>query len=152
MKNIFDNDKFYVALLGDEVIAICAVSYGSCPIKLNKFSMYRYFWYKKGKLFFSYLENIFVKRDYGFEIDKECGMIEFLAVKEEYRNKKIGFTMINHIMHDNKYVRYLAKVGNNNYSALKVFDNVGFEEFDREQALINDYEGISEYLYLICQK
>ena len=92
------------------------------------------------------------ERDYAFEVDEECGMIEFVAVKEEYRNKKIGFTLINHMMCDNKYKRYLAKVGDNNYSARKVLENINFEEFDVEQSKIKEKEdvGVENYLYMIC--
>ena len=81
-------------------------------------------------------------------------MLEILCVKEEYRNKKIGFILVNHMMHDNSYIRYLVKVGDNNYIAKKMFDNIGFEEFDRDFASAKEREniGVSEYLYLIFSK
>ena len=57
-------------------------------------------------------------------------------------------------MHDNEYERYLVKVANNNYRAKRLFDDIGFEEFDEEQATIMEKEdmGVDYYSYLIYQK
>ena len=103
---------------------------------------------------FEYLNNIFVNRDYDFEMDSLCGMIEFMAIKEEYRNKKIGFTLANHIIYDNNYIRYLAKIGDNNHSAKKMFDNIGFEEFHLEEASKKEKGdiGLNNYVYMIFSK
>ena len=153
-RHIFDMDCFYVVLLNDEVVGMGAVSDGSSSINFNKFKFYRYFGLKKGKNIYNHLNNLLVERDYDFEMDEMCGMIEFLAVKEEYRNKKIGFTFVNHVMQDNKYIRYLARVADNNHSALALFENIGFEEFHKEEA--SEYEkknlGVSNCLYMIYQK
>lgn len=153
-KHIFNIDCFYVVLRDGELIGLGAYCDGNSSIKFNKFKLCGCLGFKKGKILHAYLNSIIVKRDYSFEMDSKCGMIEFVCVKEEYRNKKIGFTLVNHIIHDNNYVRYLAKVGDNNYSAKKLFENIGFEEFDRDIATKKEKEdvGVNEYLYLIYQK
>jgi len=153
-KYIFNKECFYVVLLENEVIGIGAVSDGSASVKFSKFRLCRYLGIRTGKNLFNYLDNILIKRDYDFEMDKECGMLEFVTIKEEYRNKNIGFILSNHIMHDNKYVRYLAKIADNNYRAKSLFENIGFEEVDREQASNKEREdiGVNDYLYMIYQK
>lgn len=153
-KKSLDKECFYAVLLAEEVIGIGAISDGSCSLKLNKKRFCSAIGKKVGRVLFDYLNNIWVERDYSFEIDKECALIEFVCVKEMYRNKKVGFTLVNHIMHDNKYVRYLAKVGNNNYSCRTMLENIGFEEFDQEQASIKEKEdmGVDNYMYVICDK
>ena len=133
-KNIFDTGRFYIALLGEEIIGMVAVSDGSSPIKFNRFRICRYLGIKNGKNMFEYLNDILVKRDYDFVIDEKCGMIEFLAVKEEYRDKKVGFTLVNHVIRDNNYIRYLSKIADNNFKAKGLFENIGFEEFHLEEA------------------
>lgn len=152
--HIFDLDKFYVVLFDEEIIGIGAVSDGSSSINFSKFKLCRYLGLKTGKNIFNYLTNIIVERDYDFEMDNECGMIEFIAVKEQYRNKKVGYTLVNHIMHDNKYVRYLAKVADNNYSGKNLFEKIGFEEFHLEEATNKEKAdiGVNNYMYMIYQK
>ena len=153
-KHIFDMDKFYVVLLDGEVIGIGSVSDGSSTINFSKFKLCRYLGLKTGKNIFNYLTNIIVKRDYDFDMDNECGMVEFIAVKEQYRNKKVGYTLVNHIMCDNKYVRYLAKVPDNNYSGKNLFEKIGFEEFHLEEATNKEKvdTGVDNYIYMIYQK
>lgn len=152
-KHIFDLNKFYVVLLGEEVIGMGACCDGVSSIKFNKSILCMNLGLNKGKRIYDYLKVIFEERDYSFEMDKECGMIEFVAVNEMYRNKKIGYTLINHMMCDNDYKRYLAKVGDNNHSARKVLENIGCEIFDEESATGKEKEelGINNYLYMICE-
>lgn len=152
-KNIFNLDKFYVALLNNELIGIGACSDGSSSIKFNKIKLFFNFGLSLGKRLYKYLKTIFIDRDYSFDIDKECGMIEFVVVKENYRRSKVGYTLVNHMMHDNNFKRYLAKVGDNNYSATKMLEKIGFEIFDEETStsIEKDRIGINKYLYMISE-
>ena len=151
--NSFLFENFYCVLLDNEVVGIGAIGNGLISsIKISKFKLILCLGVSLGKRMYKYLKTIFVDRDYAFEIDSECGMIEFVSIKEEYRNKNIGYTLVNHIMCDNDYKRYLAKVGDNNSSARKIFDNIGFEIFDEESAtgLEKNELDINSYLYMIC--
>lgn len=153
-KNIFDLNKFYVVMLDNELVGIGACGNGvESTIKFNRGNFIFNLGFAKGNRAYKYFKLIMEERDYAFEIDEYCGMIEFIAVKEKYRNKKIGFILINHMMCDNKYERYLAKVGDNNYSARKVLDNIEFEVFDEEEARGKEKEdvGVSNYFYMICE-
>ena len=110
LKNVFDLNKFYVVILDEELIAMGACGNGvDSTIKFKK----RHFMFSlgisKGKRAYKYFKLIMEDRDYAFDIDKACGMIEFVAVKENYRNKKIAFTLINHMICDNNYKRYLDR-------------------------------------------
>ena len=153
-RHIFDMNSFYIVLLDKEIIGIGAISDGKAPVKLNKRKLCFHLGIRCGKKIYDYLNKVIVRREYNFEMDKNCGMLEFVCVKEPYKGKKVGFTLINHIIHDNKYIRYLVKVANNNYRAKRLFENIGFEEFDDEQATIMEKEdmGVDNYLYMIYQK
>lgn len=153
LKNSFCLDKYYLVLLDNELIGFGACGNGSSCIKFNKFSFYLQFGISKGSRLFKYLKLIFENRDYAFEMDEKCGMIEFLNVRNDYRNKRVGFTLSNHIMCDNAYERYLAKVADNNVSAKKMLLNIGFEEFDVDSATGKEKEdiGVNNYLYMICE-
>ena len=152
--NIFELSCFYGVLLDDEIIGIGAISDGSSPIKFSKCRLCKCFGIKQGKRIYSYLNSLLIERDYDFEMDEMCGMIEFICVKEEYRNRKVGFTLVNHIMHDSGYVRYLSKIADNNYSCMRLFENIGFEEFHVEEASKFEKEniGVNNYLYMIYEK
>lgn len=152
-KHIFILSKFYVVLLDNEVIGIGAVSDGSSTIKFNKLKLCYYLGLKDGKRIYKYLKTILQEKDYSFEMDSLCGLLEYVAVKYNYRNKGIGYTLINHIIHDNSYVRYIAKVGDTN-RALKLFERIGFEEFDKQKASEKEKVdlGVSNYLYMIYAK
>lgn len=154
LNNIFNLNKFYVVLLDKELIAMGACGNAiDSTIRFKKSNFIFNLGISKGKRAYKYFKLIMEERDYAFEVDKDCGMIEFVAVKEGYRNKKVGFTLINHMICDNKYKRYLAKVGDNNYSARKVLDNIDFEEFDIEQSKLKEKEdvGVDNYFYMICE-
>ena len=86
----------------------------------KKFKLCFYLGLKKGKRLYKYLKTVLEEKDYAFEMDELCGLIEYLIIRENYRRQGIGFVFINHIMYDNEYVRYIAKVGDNNYKALKI--------------------------------
>jgi len=152
-EHCFDLNKFYVVLLNEEVIGIGACSDGSSSISFKKNDFCTHLGNKMGERLYEYLKIIFEERDYAFEIDEKCGMIEFVAIKENYRNKKIGYILTNHIICDNEYHRYLAKVGDNNLSARKILDNIGFEVFDEESATGKEKEdiGVNNYFYMICE-
>jgi len=153
-KGCFSYDKFYLVISDDEkIIGMGSCGDGKSTIRLNKIKFYLNLGFPLGNRMYKYLKVIFEDRDYSFEMDDKCGMIEFVAIKESYRNKKIGFTLVNHIMYDNEYLRYLTKVGDNNISYRKILDNIGFEVFDEESATIKEKEeiGINNYLYMICE-
>lgn len=152
-EHIFDIDKFYVVLLDNEVVAIGAVSDGSSTIKFNKFKLCFYLGLQEGKRIYKYLKTVLEEKDYAFEMDSLCGLLEYIGVKEEYRNKGIGSTLVNHIIHDNNYIRYIAKVGDTN-KALSLFERIGFEEFDKQKASEKEKIdlGLNDYLYMIYSK
>lgn len=152
-KHIFILSKFYVVLMDDRVIGICGVSDGNSTIKFKKFLFCYHLGFKLGNRVYKYLKIILEDKDYAFEMDDKCGLIEYLGIKEEYRNKGIGSTLVNHVIYDNNYVRYIAKVADNN-SALSFFEKLYFEEFDREKASEKERIdiGVNDYLYMICEK
>lgn len=153
-KGSFIINKFYLVLLDNrELIGMGACGDGSSTIKLSKRKFLFNLGFRLGSRIYKYLKIIFEERDYAFEMDKRCGMIEFVCVNEDYRNKKVGYILVNHMIRDNTYLRYLAKVGDNNYCMRNILDNIGFEEFDIEQSKIKEKEdvGVENYLYMICE-
>lgn len=152
--HIFDLSLFYVVLLDKEVIGIGACSDGSSSIHFNKFKLCRYLGFKRGNNMYKYLKSVLEDKNYEFDIDSECGLIEYVAVNTKYLNSNVGYTLVNHIMHDNKYIRYLAKVANNNYRGIGLFEKIGFEEFhitspsSREMIDL----GVTNYIYYIYSK
>ena len=112
-----------------------------------------YFGLNKGRRIYRYLKIILEEKDYAFEMDDLCGLIEYVGVKENYRNKGIGSTLINHIIYDNNYIRYIVKVGDTN-RAVSLFERLGFEEFDRQSASTKEKKdlNINDYLYMIGEK
>lgn len=152
--HIFALSLFYVVLLDNKVIGIGACSDGSSSIHFNKFKLCVHLGFKRGNAMYKYLKSIFEDRDYDFDMDNMCGMIEFVTVDSNYLNSNIGYILVNHMMHDNKYIRYLAKVANNNYRGIKLFEKIGFEEFHKENASsreMGDF-GVTNYIYYIYSK
>ena len=69
-KHIFDLNKFYVVLLGEEVIGMGACCDGISSIKFNKSILCMNLGLNNGKRIYDYLKVIFEERDYSFEMDK----------------------------------------------------------------------------------
>lgn len=150
-KNVLNIDKYYAVLLDDTAVAIGGIGKGESTLILKKSKFVLNLGFDKGNRAFKYFNLIFQERDYAFEMDDMCAMIEFIAVDEEYRNKNIGYTLINHIMFDNEYERYMVKVANNNSNAISLVEKAGFEEFDVEKSKVKETEdvGVDHYCFMI---
>lgn len=153
IKHIFIIKRFYVAKVNDEIVGMVGVSDGSSCVKFNKFKFIYYYGFSLGLRMYKYLKCLLEEKDYAFEIDEHCGFLEYLCIKENYRNQNIALTLMNHSMLDSKYRRYLVKVANNNYVALKLLDKIGFEVFDEESATSKEKKenGIEKYYYMIIE-
>jgi len=124
-------DKFYIAVENDEVLGMAACTNGKAPIELDKKILIQKLGFIIGRIAFFALNKFMINHTYPFEILNTTGVIEFVATAPEHRGKGVAKKLITHIMEVNQKSDYLLEVADNNDSAIRVYEKLGFIEFKR---------------------
>lgn len=135
LAHIFDLDMFFVALDGEKIASITAG--GECnvsPIKLDPKELCKHLGAISGRMAKWMLAKHLVNIKYPFEVNENMGSISFVATSPEYRGKSIGQQLIAHIMENSHYAEYVLEVADNNASAIRLYEKLGFSEFARKPA------------------
>lgn len=69
--------------------------------------------------------------------------INYIFVKEEYRNKKIAFSLVKYIIENNEFENITLEVNKNNFYAIKLYESLGFKVIGIRE---NYYNGTDAYL------
>ena len=150
-KHIFILDKFYVGIQTGKVVGMTAVSDGkSLVVKLNKKELTKNLGFIKGRLAYIVLRKEF--ETIGKHDLPMLPEIAFVSVLKEYRRQGVAETIINHIIKLNLYDKYLLEVADNNTSAIKLYEKLGFIEYQRIPVKNAKQAGFENYLYMIRDK
>jgi|SRR5690554_5145728 len=150
-KHIFILDKFYVGIQTGKVVGMTAVSDGkSLVVKLNKKDLTKNLGFIKGRLAYIVLRKEF--ETIGKHDLPMLPEIAFVSVLKEYRRQGVAETIINHIIKLNLYDKYLLEVADNNTSAIKLYEKLGFIEYQRIPVKNAKQAGFENYLYMIRDK
>lgn len=69
--------------------------------------------------------------------------INYIFVKEEYRNKGIASKLLNYMINNNDFLNITLEVNINNINAIKLYEKFGFKTISKR---IGYYNGIDAYL------
>lgn len=124
---------FYVYEEDGVLLGVTALSdYSSGrAIKPDKKQPKEAFGFFRGTLF-----NLFVRKHFEeiFCHDYFTALVEFVAVRPEARGRGLSGKMLERILADTEYRRYLLDVKDNNLPAVKTYQRLGFSETRREKA------------------
>lgn len=147
--HMFLLENFYVAIIDNKVVGIAACSDGiNASIKLNKKELSHHLGIIKGSIAGIVLKKELENHPYPFNIESDCGSIEFVATDENYRTKGIASSIINYILKDTKYKSFVLEVANTNTAAVKCYEKLGFGEYMRIPNKHSKYSGFDYYLYM----
>lgn len=97
-EHVFILDKFYVATLEGKVVGIAGCTNGITPcMKLNYKELCKHLGVIKGVIATIILKKEFENHSYPFQIDADCGSIEFVATHENYQGQGIALSITNEI-------------------------------------------------------
>ena len=148
--HIFDLSHFYVAIQDGEVAALVSSTAGNISqIKLDKKTLYRELGCIRGHIAYAALTKNLVNHVYPFELPPQTGTIEFVATAPAFRGKGVAQGLIAHVMENMPYAEYMLEVADNNDTALRLYEKLGFIAFMRTSAPIGS--GFKHYVYMKCR-
>lgn len=148
-EHIFNEKVFYVALIDNNIIGIAACSYqNNNSIKLNVKEFQKNLGYIKGFFIYKALSSQFEKAEYPFKIDASIGLIEFVAVDENFRRKGVAKKIIKYIIENENFSKFALEVADTNNSAVELYKSLGFVEFLRKEQKYSKISGINNLLYM----
>ena len=145
--HIFDLSCFYLAMQDGEIAALAACTGGKPPpIRLDKKILRRTLGLLRGSLAFVMLNKHLVNHTYPFALSPQTGSIEFVATAPAHRGKGAAHALIEQMMHILPYDEYILEVADNNSSAIRLYEKLGFAAFKRTPAPKGS--GMTHFVYM----
>ncbi|MDR1539747.1 MAG: GNAT family N-acetyltransferase [Clostridiales bacterium] len=88
------------------------------------------------------------EHSYPFTLAKQSGSIEFVATSPVYRRKGVAFSLIEHILQTCDYGEYVLEVADTNNAAMRLYEHLGFREFQRAPEKHPKRSGLNFYVYM----
>jgi len=150
LAHMFLLDRFYVAVEGQEVLAIVGVTHKKPPpIKLDKGVLVKELGFLRGRIAYWGLNRFTYNHTYPFDMGEEAASIEYVATAEAHRGKGIAFGLLNHVMESLAYGEYILEVVDTNPSAIRLYEKLGFTEFTRTPSpLPAKRTGFNYFIYM----
>jgi ribosomal protein S18 acetylase RimI-like enzyme len=92
------------------------------------------------------LKKHLVEHTYPFTVTVQMGSIEFVATSPEHRGKGAARGLIDYIINNTYYSEYVLEVADNNTTAVKLYEKLGFAEFMRTPAPKGS--GVDYFVYM----
>jgi ribosomal protein S18 acetylase RimI-like enzyme len=133
--HIFILDKFYAAIEGEEVLAfIGCADKKPPPITLNRKIFTRELGFFRGMFAFIGFKIMLVSHKYPFAMPSQTGSIEFVATAPNHRGKGIAHGLLSYVMETEPFDAYVLEVIDTNAAAIRLYEKLGFSEFQRKPA------------------
>lgn len=145
-KDSFNDDMYYIALDGDEVIGIAACS--NNKKRANKFNisiLKKEFGVVKAVFYFGLLKAIL---EVPTARNEKEGYIESVATVYNYRGKGVATSLFNHIHKTCKYEKYILDVIHGNDNAKHLYENLGYNTYKVDKGLLLKIMNV-EAMYLM---
>lgn len=151
--HIFNLEVFYVAVIDGDIAGIAACTDGKVPsVHLESKELKKYLGFFMGTIAYFILKREFVEKKYPFEIEKNMGMVEFVATSTRYRGKGVATAIMNYIFDSNPYDFYALEVADTNINAVKLYEKLGYTEFLRIKHKHSKQSGINNLVYMKYSK
>ena len=147
-EHIFLLDKFYLAVEGDKVASMVALTPGKLvPIMLDKKLLRRHLGFLPGTVAYIVLTRFVINHPYPFDITGDVGSFELVATQAEFQGRGIAHDLMKHLIETSDYKSYVLEVVENNAAARALYERkLGFVEFKRVKA--PKMSSIGHFLYL----
>ena len=151
-EHIFNLEDFYVALVDKEIMAFVAVSKRENDRRVVQFDrkeLRRCLGFVRGSLANWVLTKELIDKKFPFEISGNTAVIEIVATMTETRGKGLAGQLIEYVMRVQGAQEYILEVVDSNSSAIKVYESLGFTEFERKKSKHpKKYSGFEYFIYM----
>lgn len=150
LKNSFCPDVFYVAEVEGAIVGILACSHNrQRAMRLNKADLKKQFGFAMGTLAY-YVMKMDMNAPLAYSDD--TGYIECVATSEKARGKGVCTALLRHVMQELPYRQLVLEVIDTNQSAFRLYQKVGFVEFERKTEKFQKLKGFKERIYMKWSK
>ena len=151
-EHMFKLDDFHVALVDKKIRAFIAVSGRENDrrvVSFDKKILRKHLGFIRGSLAYWVLTKEMIDKRYPFEIPTGTGVIECVATSPEARGQGLARKLLEHMMAISGYEAYVLDVVDTNHVAMRLYERLGFVEFERERSKYpKKYSGFEDLIYM----
>lgn len=142
-------DVFYFATLDGEVVGILACSNNKHrALTIDKTILKRSFGLK-GSIAYRMMRDVFNKK---LSYDDDTGYIECVATTVKARGKGVSTALMRYVLENLDYNRYVLEVTDANEVAYRLYNKLGFTEFERKKESLSRLKGFKFRIYMELAK
>lgn len=143
-------DVFYFAILNDEVVGILACSNNKHrALSIDKSILRQSFGYVKGSIAYRIMKDEFNKP---LSYEDDTGYIECVATTVKARGKGVSTALMRYVLENLDYHRYVLEVTDTNEVAYRLYNKLGFTEFERKKESFPSMKGFKFRIYMELAK
>lgn len=143
-------ETFYCAAIDEKVVGIVACSNNKYrAINIDKTVLRQSFGYIKGSLTYLFMNEAFNKT---LPYEDDTCYIECVATKVDARGKGVSTSLMNYILKETDYKRYILEVTDANEVARHIYKKLGFKEFERIRERFPKLKGFNYRIYMNYSK
>ena len=146
--HVFDLQYFYVAVQGETIAAMAACTDGISPITFDKKICRKELGFLRGSIAYIQLTKYIVNHKFPFVFTHNMGSIEIVGTATAFRGKGIAYGLIKHIIESTPYTEYVLEVIDDNVGAIKLYEKLGFETFEKVEMPSSVKGMINAFLYM----
>lgn len=148
--HIFDLQYFYVALKDNTIAAMSACTDGISPVRFDKTICRKELGLFRGRFAHNQLTKYIVNHKFPFNFTPDMGRIEIVGTAADFRGKGVAYELLKHIMESEPYKEYVLEVTDDNIPAIKLYEKLGFEIFEKVEMKGSAKKVINAFLYMKC--
>lgn len=151
-RHMFNLDVFHLYVGEDgAVMGMAACTDGKIPAaQLDKREIKKHLGFFVGSFAYMILCKEFEKKQYPFPVEKDMGIIEFVAASAQNRGQGVATRMIRDIFFATPYGAYVLEVADTNTPAVKTYEKLGFKAFMRvpQKPAAAKRSGVNAFAYM----
>jgi len=154
-EHIFSLNDFYVAVVEGKIKAFIAISDRSNSqnvINLDKKTLQRYLGLIRGSIAYTMLTKALVNKTYEFPIAPNTGEVEFVSTSVSARGQGLAGRLIEYGIYDSGFDEFILEVANTNDAAIRVYERLGFKQFEKIKSPHPPKHSGFEYFYYMKRK
>ena len=147
--HMFQLHNFYVAIIDDKIAGAVACTDGrSKSVILNKKDLRMYLGFPMGSIAYIALRKELENHKYPFDLEVDCGSMEFVMTNKSYRNMGVASAIIKHIFKNTDFKSYVLEVADSNTPAVNLYKKMGFNDYMKVKNNFSKQSGFNYYLYM----
>ena len=144
--HMFNLERFFVVVKGEQIAAMAACTNGTSPVVLDRKVFVQVLGLVRGNISYMSLRKHMMSSSLPFSIGAKTGVIEFVATAPEFRQHGMAYALLAHVMASQPFDAYILEVAGNNEGAMKLYTKLGFREFKRIKAPKRSM--VDEFVYM----